>query len=345
MSDILNKLKDYLLDNKFSNIPEIKFLQESDIILSINRGFTELYRNKPKNPILFLSKWLSRESLAKELEQEYRDNKIKRENLETKYYQQKKQKYILEQRNNQQIKLRKDDEDYLITEIKSCKDFWLGFNHICERLKTLTKATGCYIGIYDQKRRPVKEDDDMDGHLDPSGTKVLRYISWNDDHNFLEGKCLEPNEGVTFDLITAKPQENQQENQQEKNEEQKNEEIKEKVVEKKIEENVKSLMIEDVVNDNRIKFFREPRLGCYFALDLTYKTSLSYKSLLSAIECTKNYETAKEEQETRKKEWSEKQEEIRNQIKELKETKIKEEEARKMAEENEIKAKLLAAAA
>jgi len=345
MSDILNKLKDYLLDNKFSNIPEIKFLQESDIILSINRGFTELYRNKPKNPILFLSKWLSRESLAKELEQEYRDNKIKRENLETKYYQQKKQKYILEQRNNQQIKLRKDDEDYLITEIKSCKDFWLGFNHICERLKTLTKATGCYIGIYDQKRRPVKEDDDMDGHLDPSGTKVLRYISWNDDHNFLEGKCLEPNEGVTFDLITAKPQENQQENQQEKNEEQKNEEIKEKVVEKKIEENVKSLMIEDVVNDNRIKFFREPRLGCYFALDLTYKTSLSYKSLLSAIECTKNYETAKEEQETRKKEWSEKQEEIRNQIKELKETKIKEEEARKIAEENEIKAKLLAAAA
>ena len=206
MSDILNKLKDYLLDNKFSNIPEIKFLQESDIILSINRGFTELYRNKPKNPILFLSKWLSRESLAKELEQEYRDNKIKRENLETKYYQQKKQKYILEQRNNQQIKLRKNDEDYLITEIKSCKDFWLGFNHICERLKTLTKATGCYIGIYDQKRRPVKEDDDMDGHLDPSGTKVLRYISWNDDHNFLDGKYLEQNEGVIFDLITNKQQ-------------------------------------------------------------------------------------------------------------------------------------------
>ena len=88
-------------------------------------------------------------------------------------------------------------------------------------------------------------------------------------------------------------------------------------------------MIEDVVNDNRIKFFREPRLGCYFALDLTYKTSLSYNSLLSAIQCTKNYETAKEEQETRKKEWSEKQEEIKTQIKELKETKTKEEEAKK----------------
>ena len=242
------------------------------------------------------------------------------------------------------MKSRRDDEDYLITEIKSCKDFWLGFNHICERLKTLTKATGCYIGIYDTKRRPVKEEDDMDGHLDPSGSKVLRYISWNDDHNFLEGKYLEPNEGITFDLITSKQQGNAQENQQEKTDGKKEEETKNEKGNIK-EENIKSLMIEDVVNDNRIKFFREPRLGCYFALDLTYKTSLSYNSLLSAIQCTKNYETAKEEQEARKKEWSEKQEEIKNQIKELKESKLKEEEAKKIAEENEFKAKFAATAA
>ena len=341
MSELINKLKEFLFDNKISNIPEIKFLQESDIILTINRGFTVLYRTKPKNPTLFLSKWLSRESLSKELAQTYKDNKIRRENLEIKYYQQNKQKYQLEQRKKQKIKERKEDEDNLIREINTCTDFWLGFNHICQRLKVLTKSTGCYIGIYDQKRRPVKEDDDIDGHLDPSGTKVLRYISWNDDHNFLEGKCLEPNEGVTFDLITSKISSNIQDNQQEKNEEQKKEEKKEEN-KNNIDENIKTLMIEDVVNDNRIKFFREPRLGCYFALDLTYKTSLSYNSLLSAIQCTKNYETAKEEQETRKKEWSEKQEEIRTQIKELKEAKIKEEEAKKIAEENEIKAKLTA---
>ena len=342
MTDILNKLKDYLLDNKISNIPEIKYLQESDIILTINRGFTELYRNKPKNPILFLSKWLSRESLSKQLEQIYKDNRIKREKLEIKYYQKQKQKIILEKRNIQQMKEKKEDEDSLITEIKSCKDFWLGFNHICERLKNLTNASGCYIGIYDQKRRPITEEDDMDGHLDPSGTKVLRYISWNNDHDFLEGKYLEPNEGVTYDLITSKPQEGSQDIQPEKNEEQKNEEKKEEK-ESDIKDKIKTLMIEDVVNDNRIKFFREPRLGCYFALDLTYKTSLSYNSLLSAIQCTKNYEIAKKEQETRKKEWSEKQDEIKHQINELKEAKAKEEELRKIAEENEAKAKLTAA--
>ena len=342
MSELINRLKDYLLDNKTSNIPEIRFLQESDLIYTINRGFTELYRAKPKNPILFLSKWLNRESLTKELEQKYKDSKIQRDKLEIKYYQKEKQKNILEQRNAEKKKVKKEDEDSLITEIKSCKDFWLGFNHICERLKTLTNATGCYIGIYDQKRRPVKEEDDMDGHLDPSGTKVLRYIAWNNDHTFLDDKCLEPNEGVTFDLITPKPQEPNQEIKQDNPDGQKTE-LKKEETEIKLEDTIKNLLIEDVVNENRIKFFREPRLGCYLALDLTYKTSLSYNSLLSAIQCTKNYQTAKEEQEARKKEWSEKQDEIKRQINELKETKSKEEEARKIAEENEAKAKLAAA--
>ena len=342
MSELINRLKDYLLDNKTSNIPEIRFLQESDLIYTINRGFTELYRAKPKNPILFLSKWLNRESLTKELEQKYKDSKIQRDKLEIKYYQKEKQKNILEQRNAEKKKVKKEDEDSLITEIKSCNDFWLGFNHICERLKTLTNATGCYIGIYDQKRRPVKEEDDMDGHLDPSGTKVLRYIAWNNDHAFLDDKCLEPNEGVTFDLITPKPQEPNQEIKQENPDGQKTE-LKKEETEIKLEDTIKNLLIEDVVNENRIKFFREPRLGCYLALDLTYKTSLSYNSLLSAIQCTKNYQTAKEEQEARKKEWSEKQDEIKRQINELKETKSKEEEARKIAEENEAKAKLAAA--
>ena len=275
---------------------------------------------------------------------------------EIKYFQKEKYKHILKEREYQTKKIRKDDENSLIQEIKECKDFWLGFNHICERLKTLTKATGCYIGIYDQKRRPIKEDDDMDGHLDPSGTKVLRYIGWNNDHNFLEGQCLEPNQGVTYDLITTKPAqggvepENPKEDNKNPEQTQPNAgegEKKEKIEEVKLEDTVKTLLIEDVVNDNRIKFFKEPRLGCYLALDLTYKTSLSYNSLLSAIQCTKNYEASKEEQEVRKKEWSEKQEELQAKINELKDAKLKEEEAKKIAEEKaleaEAKAKLSAA--
>ena len=85
-----------------------------------------------------------------------------------------------------------------------------------------------------------------------------------------------------------------------------------------------------------MKFFREPRLGCYLSLDLTYKTSLNYESLLSAIECTKNYEEAKAAQEQRKKEWSDQQEDIKKQIAQIKEDIAREEEAKRIAEEKAL---------
>ena len=85
----------------------------------------------------------------------------------------------------------------------------------------------------------------MDGHLDPSNTKVLRYIAWNEDHKFLDDQCLEPTEGVTFDLITPKPQGTTQENQPEKTEEQKNEANKENK-EPSLEDTIKNLLIEEI---------------------------------------------------------------------------------------------------
>ena len=102
---------------------------------------------------------------------------------------------------------------------------------------------------------------------------------------------------------------------------------------------LQSILIPDVVNEPRIKFFREPRLGCYYALDLTYKTSLNYNSLLSAIKCTKEYEEAKSAQEKRKKEWSDQQEEIKSQINQIKEEIAKEEEAKRIMEEKAAEAR------
>ena len=48
-----------------------------------------------------------------------------------------------------------------------------------------------------------------------------------------------------------------------------------------------------------MKFFREPRLGCYYAIDIRYQGSMQYSSLLSAIENYKEYKIKKEEQDKR----------------------------------------------
>ena len=345
MSDLITRLKNMSSNAKNCTDAEIQFLQKSDLTIVLDRAFNELYRLRPQNPILFLSKWLTRESRARELAKKYLDEEQKRNRLEQKFFQEEKRKKAENAKKEEQIKSRKKDEDNLIQEIRGCKDFWLGFNHICERLKGLINATGCYVGIYDLKRRPVMEEDDETGHIDPSNSKVLRYIGWNNDHNFLDGKYLEQNQGVTFDLIFPQQKNQQQEGDNNPNpnaQEQKPPEaqqVSEKKEDMNPEDNIQSLLIEDVVHENRINFFREPRLGCYLALDLTYKTSLSYNSLLSAIQCTKNYEEAKAAQEQRKKEWSDQQEEIKSQINQIKEQQAIEEEARRLAEEKALEAK------
>ena len=201
MSDLISRLKSMSNNINKNSDAEIQFLQNSSLSKVLDRAFNELYRIKPKNPVLFLSKWLTRESRAIELTKKYSDDEQKRVKLENKFNQKEKLKQEEAAKKLEEKNARIKDENNLIKEIEDCKDFWLGFNHICQRLKELSNATGCYLGIYDLKRRQVEPDDDETGHIDPSNTKVLRYIGWNDDHNFLEDQYLEQNQGVTFDLI------------------------------------------------------------------------------------------------------------------------------------------------
>ena len=335
MSDLISRLKSMSTNINKCSDAEIQFLQNSSLSRVLDRAFNELYRIRPKNPVLFLSKWLIRESRAIELSKKYYDDEQVRDKLEEKFHQKMKEKQREKEKKEEEKNMRLKDENNLIKEIEDCKDFWLGFNHICQRLKTLSKATGCYLGIYDLKRKNVEEDDDETGHIDPSNVKVLRYIGWNDDHNFLEGQYLEQNQGVTFDLIfpQQKPAHQEGENEQSNQEKKSVPQVDKKNEELSKEPELNSLLIQDVVNETRMKFFKEPRLGCYLALDLTYKTSLNYNSLLSAIKCTKEYEEAKSAQEKRKKEWSDHQEEIKAQINQIKGEIEKEEEAKRLLEE------------
>ena len=341
MSDLLSRLKSMSANINNCTDAEIQFLKNSELSTTLDRAFNELYRIHPKNPVLFLSKWLMRESRAKELSKKYQEDEQIRAKLEKNFYEKEKKKQIERQKKEEKKNMRMKDENNLIQEIEECKDFWLGFNHICQRLKELSGATGCYMGIYDLKRRQVEEDDDETGHIDPSNSKVLRYIGWNDDHNFLDGQYLEQNQGVTFDLIFP-PQKNQPqegENPPSNQEKQNINKAPDKKDENSKEPELNTILIEDVVNESRMKFFKEPRLGCYLALDLTYKTSLNYNSLLSAIKCTKEYEQAKSEQEKRKKDWSDQQEDIKAQINQIKEEIAKEEQAKRLQEEKAAEAR------
>ena len=122
-----------------------------------------------------------------------------------------------------------------------CKYFNLSFIIICEILKKSVKVTGIYIPEYIFKSKPVIEEDEENKHIHPNNKKVVRYLGYYFNHNFLYSKCLELNQGVTYDLINGTSVHQQgntgenvgQENQQQKRIKPPVEQIQFKILKKK----------------------------------------------------------------------------------------------------------------
>jgi hypothetical protein len=200
---------------------------------------------------------------------------------------------------NKNEEIQKEKED-LENTIINCEDFEDHFNEICEKFKKIIGATGIYISKYDLKRvYPLPEDADENGHIDPANIKVLQYVNWCDDHSFLNKKFLEPGTGVTYKLINPNDEEGEEGEEEKKEEANDDEEENEEKKEEPKEEVLNNIEIEEVVNEPKIHFFREPRLGSYIAIDIRYQSSLQYSSLTSAIENLNEYKVKKEEQDKR----------------------------------------------
>ena len=313
--EVLKKLKTAPIPQVETQEEQLKFLEDSDLNRIVNKGLAELYRIQPPNPITFLSQWLLNESYSKTiLNQISKDNQLKEETMKKK---QEEEEYLAKVNAEQQAKEKEenDKKEKLKELITTSDDYDRDLNEICERIKEIIGATGVYVMKYDLKRKKVESiDEDENAHIDPENIKVLRFIAWNKDHEFLHGQFIEPKKGVTYPLFLEKGEgeEDDEEGGDEgdKPEEAKNEEAKaedeggeedEEGAEKKEKPDViKTVIINDVVNAPKIKFFREPRLGAYMAYNITYQSSLNYKSLLSAIDCLTEYQNKKEEEEKRK---------------------------------------------
>ena len=347
---LLEKLKNYKYqkpEEKPKN-PNAEYLDSFKRIVA--RGLSELNKIRPNNPITFLAEWLYNESESREILLGI-ENCHKQKELLDKKYLALQQKKAEEQAKKDKIEeeKRKQKED-LEKSITTCEDFEDHLNEICEKFKNIIGATGVYISKYDLKRKyPIDPDADENGHIDPSNTKVLQYVNWCNDHSFLHHQFLSPSEGVTYKLIgkgEGDEEEGEGENPEEKKEEEEGDGDDEEKKEKEPKEEVlKHLIIEEVVNEPKMKFFREPRLGCYYAIDIRYQSSMQYSSLLSAIENFKEYKVKKEEQDKRLAEKEEEkqkaqeegtQEKNEEKDKEKEEEEVEEEENKKEGDEEEI---------
>ena len=278
----------------------LEYLTTSKLKEIVAKGLSELYKIRPSNPVTFLSNWLMNEAQSEEILSQIEIDKKVKADLEQKQIEfQEEQAKIQEEKQKEKEILLKEKED-LETTITTCTDFEDNLNIICEKFKKVIGATGVYISKYDLKRKyPIEPDADETGHIDPANIKVLNYVNWCEDHSFLHRKYLEPETGtVTFSLINPK----EGEDEEEKPPENENEEEGEAEPQPPKEEELKSVLVKDVVTNENIKFFREPRLGCYLAIDIRYMSSMQYSSLVSAIENLNEYKIKFAEQEKRREE-------------------------------------------
>ena len=326
MEQLLKKLKNApVIKTEESEEERLKYLEQTGLNDIVNKGLVELYRVQPENPVTFLASFLIDEDNAKKIIESIKNAKKTKVTLEQKQKEKEEfnQKMLEESRKKEEEK--EQEKEKLREEIKSCEDFEDKLNDICEKLKNIIGATGVYISSYEYKRKQIENiTDDENAHIDPDNIKVLRYIHWNEDHNFLHGKYLPRKKGVTYSIFLngeegddedeggegggeggeeakeAPPQENagggNEEDEELDNEEQ-NKDLP-----------VKMMEIQDVVNTKKMHFYREPRLGSYLFFDIGYKSSLNYNSLLSAIKNLQEYQQQNEEYEKAK---AEKEEEER----------------------------------
>ncbi|MCQ2820262.1 MAG: hypothetical protein MJ252_23600, partial [archaeon] len=314
---MLAKLKNYQKPEQEDD-KDMEYLNQTNLAEVVSRGIAELIEVYPENPITFLSNWLQVEAASYEAKKRLAERREKKEIIRKKKEEKVKEKEEIETKKLEEENVKQAERKELEDLITNCTDFEDGLNGICEKFRKIINATGVYVSKYDIKRKyPIEPDADENGHLDPEGTKVLQYVNWCGDHDFLHRQILDLESGVTYRLILPKEgdEEGEEDNKPEENKDEgEGEEGEGDKPKEPTEEILKHIYVEDVVNDPNIKFFREPRLGCYLAVDIRYQSSMQYSSLLSAIKNFQEYKEKAAEQEKRR---LEKEEEAKQKAEEM----------------------------
>lgn len=255
---------------------DINYLSKAEIGEIIVKGLTETYLTKPDNPVKFLATWLQNEHNTGRLKEARL--KLTREKEEHSMIH----KFKLQQANQKQdeislvVKRKENEKEQLINYINNSKDLEEELFYICDEVQKKLASTGVYIYLLDKKRKLVQHHDDEFAHEEE--TKVYRVVAYNSDHSFMKGKYVEK-EGVTNDIYNVI-------DEPPKDDLAGGDEVDGAA---EVEKEQKFKLVEEVVREPRIKFFREPRLGCYLAIDLSYKSSFYEKSLENSIEKLKEF--------------------------------------------------------
>lgn len=127
-------------------------------------------------------------------------------------------------------------------------------------------------------KKQIEDHSDDAAHINEEAAEEIEIIHASPaEFKFLVGKTIKPNEGIAHRLYTAAPANEGEGEEDPPANEGEGEEEKPK------SDEPKSIFIEQVVRDKKVKFFRVPRLGSLLAVRLSYLSCHSEKAIELAI--------------------------------------------------------------
>jgi len=297
--NIIDRLENFKLESQ--DHPDIAYLKSTAIGGIVNRALSDLYKVQPKNPVTFLANWLLNESRSNQIKIKIEEEKKLKDDLKEIYSQKLLEREAIEKEKEIENQKVADQKTTFLNRIRDCTDIEKNLDSFCEDLEKLVNATGVYICVLDKKRKEVTDDEDENAHL--LEQQVIRYVNFSESHNFLKWKYLDNEQGVTYDLFKPKEETGEPVAADPESAEKEGEDEDPNKLKKQKEYIPNHILIDEVVRNPKIKFFREPRIGCYLTIDLTYKSCLSTLSLNSAIDMLNEYNAKITDYENRKNEF------------------------------------------
>lgn len=255
-----------------SDHSNISYLKQDEIGVVLAQALADLYKNQPKNQLRFLGNWLVNHSNSSQDKQRERELEEKRESLKEKQSKKIQEERLLQEKKKVEEKKHEDKAEEFKQRIRNSVDVDDFLQELAQYLADETSATSCYIGKLEKTKKQINPMDNETAHLDESAPFVVRYIYTSFGSEFLIEQTLNEQEGeATFSIW--KEQEPQLDDTGEANED--------SLIKK---ETPKFVLVPNVLEDPRIKFFDVPKLGSYLAVPLTYKSCLFEKSFNAGVE-------------------------------------------------------------
>ena len=272
---------------------------QDDIGLVIAKGLSVVYKERPDNAVDFFAKWLLQQADIKnkklaEIQMAEQVNKLKEKEEWEQRRIEKAAEEVKVQEQEKQAKI-----DAFNTLVKGSDDLADNLQALVEHLHEFTGATSVYVGKLD---KPIKgfsqglaEDDDDEAHIIPKAETEIQFQHADKDHQFLVDQVLQQQQGITYQQLFAKADEEEVGSHQ----------------------LPKSIVIDEIVREPKMHYYQVPRLGSYMAIKLVYNSCLFEDAYDDAIA---NYEAVnqfKKDQAQEKVDWQNQQDEIAREKQEL----------------------------